>query len=194
MNQYNTEEIANKLFWEVLWANGKWQIYNQICIDEKSKTILIQSSLYPIFSKVLLNSLFIDICLMINRLLDPRSSMGKKNICLETLIYEIEKDEIQIAKNMSAKLKKIRDNSQEIKNLRNTTIAHTDFNIHISLDDILILKPNINQINKILDGISELMNIYYLNFEDPPRQYDFKNFKMSQDGYDVIEFLRENID
>jgi len=193
MTTYEIEDISGKLFWEVLWLNGKWKIYKQIYLDEKARETLRKSGLFHIF-KFILNSLIIDICLTINRLLDPEYSFNKnRNICFKTLISEVSELDNSLSSRMENKLEKISEISKDFTYLRNKTIAHTDFNLHINLEDFEPIKPKADQIELIIEKLSDLMNYFIQYFERRP-VIAFDKFSMSHDGNDIIDFLYRSIE
>lgn len=90
---------------------------------------------------------------------------------------------------MENKLQKMKNKSRFIRNLRDWIIAHTDYDIHIDLNKVKIIKPNINQIDEILTDISDFMNQFLVQFEKR-EAIPFDKLSMTQDGMSIINKLQ----
>ena len=91
---------------------------------------------------------------------------------------------------MENKLQKMKNKSRFIRNLRDWIIAHTDYDIHIDLNKVKIIKPNINQIDEILTDISDFMNQFLVQFEKQ-EVIPFDKLSMTQDGMSIINKLQK---
>jgi len=83
----------------------------------------------------------------------------------------------------------MKNKSRFIRNLRDWIIAHTDYDIHIDLNKVKIIKPNINQIDEILTDISDFMNQFLVQFEKR-EAIPFDKLSMTQDGMSIINKLQ----
>jgi len=84
----------------------------------------------------------------------------------------------------------MKNKSRFIRNLRDWIIAHTDYDIHIDLNKVKIIKPNINQIDEILTDISDFMNQFLVQFEKQ-EVIPFDKLSMTQDGMSIINKLQK---
>ena len=85
---------------------AKWNIFKQLFATSEERVELL-NQFAPMFFRFCQETLFDDAILAINRLRDPKKSMNKANLSLETLVHKVDPKSIQ---------------TYEIKLLNNSTL------------------------------------------------------------------------
>ena len=127
--------------------------------------------------------------MMITRLLDREDMYGQKNIGFEALMKNIRETNESLANKIQGDLQSLRNEADKIKTMRHKYIAHSDYELNIDIEEMILIKPKIQEINLVLEKISELMNVIISEYEHRPR-IAFNKFSMSHDGTDILNYIK----
>jgi hypothetical protein len=127
-------EFFSVLAFDVTWLNAKWKIYRQLFVSGNDVLDLLNSTA-PSFFRILQDALKADIFLSISRLLDPPSTMGRKNASFDRLVEHLGSaghDEAGAA--LRPIVDQMRATCEQILKRRNRILAHRDLPSALRLD------------------------------------------------------------
>lgn len=153
--------IFNILYADILYLHLNWGEYECMFGDVSQENIDLMKTFRPSFFRVVQNSIFESVVLRICRLVDPETTMGKKNLSLFQLSRLVDSE---ISDNVNIKLEKIKEKSKSCIDWRNRWIAHKDLEVSLESSEKKLQHLSRNDINAILkelENLLEIMHNYY---------------------------------
>jgi hypothetical protein len=181
------QEVFEDLHNDLVWLQIHFEWYNCL-FDQGPKRLELLDAIASTFFVRLKFTLFEDIVLSIARLLDPSRSRAFERMSLAQLAERVTADDKAFGAELDAELNRIKKESHNIRDLRNSRIAHKD------LKDSLKESPELTKISKsnieqVLTDIGALMNKVSDRYGGPGTLYENA---MSQAGADTfVERLKE---
>ena len=142
---------------DVASLQNKWSFYLELFSSQENTALL--SDLARSSFNIIEESLRGDLTMAICRLSDPPQTMGNENLSLVTLIQQCSRID-----NMTELLKDFRDACEPVRQYRNKRVGHNDLNTTIKPYDNPLPGIGRNQIDRILQLASRILNVIYQHF------------------------------
>lgn len=173
----------NHLNNEVIWLNMNWHNYLEL-FDSGEETISLLNYSAPQFFFLLKKGILENIIISIGRIFDnefsnPVSKNKKSNLSLVFLINSLYDDDKKIKLLKKLNFTKTTYYEKTIKTYRNEWFAHKDleFSLRQKTNNIYPVKM---ELQRIVDEVSEIMNIIYQSYFDSQLLYNYKHSKNAQ--------------
>ncbi len=156
-------ELFDVLNEEVTWLHTVWELYVQFygTSDENYK---IMNATAPQFFAILKTMLFNELVMILNRLTEKATTLGKTNASLEKLIGQM--DVVQDAKLISSlqqRLLNIRNNYSAFRTWRDKILSHNDFAIALQRDSRDLPGITRKEAEAAIREIADFMNEFSIN-------------------------------
>lgn len=175
------EVIRDTFKWlcqDVASLTSKWNFYLEL-FDSEDNTRLL-SELVPASFNIIEESLRNDMTMAICRLSDPSQSVGKDNLSIAALVQKCAG-----ISDLDKLFESFQTTCQPVRRYRNKRVGHNDLNTTIKPRQNPLPGIGQEQINKILELASQILNTVVQNFDDT--EMYFHPFQI--DGTDTLIFL-----
>ena len=152
------EELFHPINNEVTWLHTIWELYLQLyCATDKNYDIM--NSTAPQFFAILQNVLFEQLILIVGRLTDPPTTLGKENASIAMLIEKVKAhDSLQLANSMQKKLDEFRIEHAAFRTWRNKRVNHDDMATLLGKSADLMPEIPRRQAQTAIDQLAGIMN------------------------------------
>ncbi len=183
-------EVLNE---EVTWLHTVWELYIQFygTSDENYK---IMNASAPQFFAILKTMLFNELVMILNRLTEKATTLGKANASLEKLIAQL--DVVQDAKLISSlqqRLLRTRNNYNAFRIWRDKILSHNDFAIALQRESCDLPGITREEAEAAIHEIADFMNEFSIKKLIGEQVY--KPFMFAQgDGNALMQFLKRGVE
>jgi hypothetical protein len=116
--------------------------------------------------------LFDELVLILNRLSEKPTTLGKDNASLEQLIEQIDKDSnMQLVSILRTRLESIRANYEASRTWRDKRVSHNDLSTSIGKDSDSLPRITRGQAEAAIKEVDEFMNEFSINALDTKQVY-----------------------
>ena len=182
------QNIFDALQNEVVWLHARYLSYKSLYGKTEERISLLKSSASSFFYHLQF-ILLDDIELFICKLIDPAQQGSNLNLTLEQILNLID-DKKKFKTELITKLKEIRKSASAIRDKRNKRLGHFDLQISLSRQVEFFTKASRNEIENILNHISEFLNIIEYNYWGSTMAY--KHFSSTGDAESLVNSLKRS--
>jgi AbiU2 len=119
---------------EVSWLHAVWEIYIQL-FGASDENLRLMNSIAPQYFAITKDSLFDELVLILNRLIENAKTSGKDNVSLEQLIVKLgQVGHEQFVESLKERLTGIRNKARPFRLWRNRRLAHHDLLTALNID------------------------------------------------------------
>ena len=182
-------DVFEELNQHISWLFANWLIFKQLFASGEERVQLL-NKFAPIFFRLCQDSFSDNVLLSIARLTDPPKSSGKETLSLEQLVSKV--DPVKYSELRSAlnqQFSTLRDSCEPIRNIRNRRLAYNDLRIALELDPNPLPDILKDEVDNVLQRISELMNTVWAYF-NPDSELGYEVI-MPNDGEAIIRALEK---
>ena len=167
------------LYNEVAWVHATFHEYRQLYGTSKQRVDLLNETA-PFFFLVLEGVLWRDILMHINRLTDPpeqgKPKKGKQakyeNLTLLRLPLAV--SDPTLVRTLEDLIRQLKDQSKLVRDLRDKTIAHTEFHLAMKTGKAQPLSnPSRKQIDEVLLSVRNILNAISKHYRQTEIGFEF---------------------
>ena len=183
-------DVLNK---EVTGLHTVWELYVQF-YGTSGENFEIMNASAPQFFAILQTMLFNELVMILNRLTEKATTLGKANASLEQLIAQM--DVVQDAKLVSSlkhRLLNIRDNYSAFRTWRDKMLSHNDFTIALQGKSRDLPGITRKQAEAAIREITDFINEFSISKSIGEQVY--KPFMFAHgDGNALMKFLKRGVE
>jgi hypothetical protein len=160
---------------EVLGLHGRWEIFEQLYVENSPQRIDLLNKTAPTFFALLQGILLDHVQLSLSKLADPAATGRHPNLTLETLVHDIEKlPDPGLAQRLRPLLANYRTSCATVINRRNKDIAHFDYATQMARAQqaMSLPSPSRQEIHSAFITLREFMRSVYVHFEEKHMAYE----------------------
>jgi hypothetical protein len=181
------KDIMEPLCREVTLLHAHSKIYRQLFGDQTTVDLLNRTA-SAVF-KALQDSLSTEIILLLMRLIDPPEYKRQKRISLYLLVDELQNQrENELSRDVKSDADAIKALLKGFKDLRNLSLAHTDFNTIHNVGPVPWHMPSEADFEHAMELVRTALNRVSIHYRQV--QKDFVMVGLKGDGRVLVERLR----
>ena len=176
---------------DLQWAYGRWILHGQLFRHSERRIDFLNEVASTCFY-MLEVTLFDDVILSISRLTDPAKSGENARLSLVSIQALLDKNgKRSLAEECKLHLDSLIKNCKPIRNMRDSTIAHTNRDMALGLSKTRHSSVTQALVTSSLDSIGEYFNLIQRHYDESETGY--RDFILSSDGEQLMATLRGGV-
>ncbi len=186
-------EVHELLSNELYYLYTKWNVFKKLyCVSDETIDLLnyVDEFTFRIIGEVLRDDVILALCRIMDRATTRVNKQMKDNLTLKHLSTLIPPTDVKLSDSVSVAINAIKTKADSFKQHRNRRIGHHDLDTRKKSSTALLPKIDLTETDDLLRSIADLLNSIEKFYDHSEQKYT-NGFFNSEDGEELIEFIRE---